>query len=358
MGRKALHTQEQVFEVADRMAASGQEVTPTALLQALGGGSLTTIYKHLEAWQASKKDAPVQAVFEMPDAIKGAFNAVWQTAANEAAREVAAIREKADIEVKAVVRRLDEAISSIAQLEGEADAEATRIENLERQLAADKASADAFATQAVARESALTATVEQMRLQIEAQAAELVRVHSDLDSAREAHAAELARLTADFARQLAEQADTLRQAHEEAARVRVKLEDEGAKSEKAVERLRAKIDEETAKLAVVLERERETVKKLAEVEGDVKRLVVQANNDNLRHTAEVKKLEDIQATLRVEATEAVRKLAATVGESEALRAQVTTQQKLINSLTTKSEPPAPGAGSEGPAPRPGPKKAK
>lgn len=73
-------------------------------------------------------------------------NIAWQTAANEAAREVVAIREKADIEVKAVARRLEEATSNTEQLESEADADATRIETLERQLAADKAAVDAFST--------------------------------------------------------------------------------------------------------------------------------------------------------------------------------------------------------------------
>lgn len=341
MGRKALHTQEQVFEVADRMAAGGQEVTPTALLQALGGGSLTTIYKHLDAWQTSKKDAPVQAVFEMPDAVKGAFNAAWQTAANEAAREVAAIREKADIEVKAVARRLDEAISNIEQLESEADADATRIETLERQLAVDKAAADAFATQAVARESALTATVEQMRHQIEGQAAELVRVHADHDSARDAHA------------------EALRLAHEDTARVRVKLDEDATKSEQAVERLRTRLEEEGAKLALARERERETVKKLTEVEGDVKRLEVQANDDQVRYAEAVKKLESVQAALRTEATEAVRKLAATAGECEALRAQVGSQLDLINNLASKTTP-APEEGGQGCAAKPPtpPKRAK
>lgn len=319
MGRKAMHTQEQVFEVADRMAASGQEVTPTALLQALGGGSLTTIYKHLDAWQVSKKDAPVQAVFEMPEPVKVAFNGAWQIAANEAAKEVTAIREKADIEVKAVVRRLDEAVSNIEHLESEADADATKIEAMERQLLSDKSAADNFATQAVARESALSATVEQMRLQIEGQSTELVRVHADHDSARKAHADELARLTADFARQLADSANALRAAHDETAQVRAKLE------------------AEAEKVAFALERERETVKKLAEADGDVKRLAVEANNEQIRHAAAIKKLEGEQTALRAEATEAVRKLAATTGECEALRAQVASQMTLIGSLTVKTE---------------------
>ena len=58
MGRKALHTQDQVFEAADRLAASSREVTPTTLREALGGGSLTTIYRHLEAGEATRRAAP------------------------------------------------------------------------------------------------------------------------------------------------------------------------------------------------------------------------------------------------------------------------------------------------------------
>ena len=61
MGRKAMHTQEQVFEAADRLAATGREVTPASLREYLGGGSLTTIYKHHEAWAAARaaQAAPV-----------------------------------------------------------------------------------------------------------------------------------------------------------------------------------------------------------------------------------------------------------------------------------------------------------
>lgn len=326
MGRKAMHTAAEVFEVADRMAANGQEVTPTALLQALGGGSLTTIYKHLDAWQTSKKDAPVSVVYEMPEPVKSAFNGVWQVAANEAAKEVTAIREKADAEVKAVVRRLDEAVSNIEQLESEADADTTKIEALESQLLADKSAADNFATQAVARESALLATVEQMRKQIDAQALELARVHVDHDSARKAHADELARLTSDFARQLTDQADALRAAHDESGRVRSKMEADAAKNEQALERLRRKADTDASQLA--------------EAQGDVKRLAVEAKNEQLRHGIAIKKLEDDQAMLRAEATEAVRQLAAATGECEALRAQVTSQLLLIHSLTAKTEPMA------------------
>lgn len=87
--------------------------------------------------------------------------------------------------------------------------------------------------------------------------------------------------------------------------------------------------------------------------------MTQANNDQVRLTEAVKKLESVQTALRAEATEAVRKLAATMGECEALRAQVGSQLELINNLASKS-PPAPNEGGQGGAAKlpASPKKAK
>ena len=308
MGRQAMHTQEQVFAVADQMAANGQEVTPTALRTALGGGSLTTIYKHLDAWQTSKKDVPVQAVFEMPEPVKVAFNGAWQVAANEAAKEVLAVREKADLEVKAVSRRLEEAISNIEQLENEANSDANKIEALEREAATAKAAADQAVTQAVSRESALRATVEQMTNQIEAQAAELVRVHADLNETRQAHAAELMRFTGDFTRQLADQGDALRAANEETSR------------------LRAKLDDESDKLALAKAGELENFKKFTTAEADGK-----------GKAQALTKLETEMEALRAQAADASRRLAAASGEAEALRAQVASQLAVIDKLATKAD---------------------
>ena len=128
MGRKAMHTQEQVFNAADQLVAAGQEVTPSTLRAALGGGSLTTIYKHLEAWQTIHKESPKVAVIAMPEAVERAFTAAWQAASAEAGKEIAAIREKSDREVKAATLRFEEALANISQLETEAEADAIKIE--------------------------------------------------------------------------------------------------------------------------------------------------------------------------------------------------------------------------------------
>jgi chromosome segregation ATPase len=333
MPRKALHTEQQVFEAADKIAASGQEVTPTVLRTALGGGSLTTIYKHLEAWAKRGEAAPVQSVFEMPESVSSAFNLVWQTAANAAAKEVASIREKADIEVKAATRRFDEAIANIAQLETEAEADAARIEALEAQLAADKLAADAAATLAASNEAALRATVEQMGRQIEGQEAELRRVHAEQDQAREAHSKEVTRLTGDFARQLAEHTDAARAAQAETAGVRTKLE------------------EVTETLHQSLERERTSVKSQTVAEGEAARLKVQITDMEGRHQKALDQAEDrhkqaldqaaaerstLDAALRQEREQVdglKAKLHTATGECEALRAQVQSQLAMLAKFT-------------------------
>jgi chromosome segregation ATPase len=306
MGRKAKHTQEQVFEVADQIAASGQEVTPTVLLAALGG-SLTTIYRHLEAWQALRKDAPAPVVFEMPDDVKAAFSRAWQAAATEAAKEIAAIREKADSDVKTITRRLDEAVANIAQLESEADTDATRIEALETELATENAAAIEAATAAAKRESSLAATVEQMQYQINAQQAELTRIHAEHEAARK------------------QQAEALKNANDEASRLRAKLDEEAAKTERANER------------------ERKMLKDLTTAQADVARLTEQLKDQKQRSIEVIAKLEDSKHKMegqlhvaRTEALECATQLGTVTGQCEALRAQVATQGLLIKDFANRS----------------------
>jgi chromosome segregation ATPase len=238
MGRKALHTQEEVFAAADRMSGAGEDVTASALLATLGGGSLTTIYKHLEAWEAAHKDKPRPVMIDMPEAVRAAFAQAWQAAALEAGKEVAATREKADAEVKAMTKRFDEALANIERLEAEANDEAAKSEAMSDKLATqDKALQDMHT-----KTAALTATVEQMRQQIEAQQAELERVHAEAESERQARKQESERLTGEIERER-QAAETIRQqAAEDANRQRQENERQGA---------------EIAKLTALLETERE-----------------------------------------------------------------------------------------------------
>lgn len=82
MGRIAAHSQEQVFEAADKLAANGQEVTPNALRDVLGRGSYSTLLKHIDAWQQARQAAPAPVLIEMPESVKVAqLDAAKSTAA-------------------------------------------------------------------------------------------------------------------------------------------------------------------------------------------------------------------------------------------------------------------------------------
>ena len=128
MARAPTNTAAEVFAAAERLAAKGEEVTPTALREALGGGSFSTLIRHITAWKQARQVAPAQVILDMPESVRAAFAQCWQTAAAEAGKEIAAIREKADAETRAMTRQLNDAIAAIEQLETQADAEATRHE--------------------------------------------------------------------------------------------------------------------------------------------------------------------------------------------------------------------------------------
>lgn len=311
MGRKALHTQEQVLEAADQLAAAGKEVTPTALREALGGGSLTTIYRHLTVWEDTRKTMPAPVSIPMPDAVKLAFDQAWQAAATEAGKEIAAIREKADKEIKAAHRRLEEAVAAIAQLENEQQDDADRLEALETVLASEREASRLALADAAARQAGLAATVEQMCYQIEGLKGELAAGHREAEAERNRHAAEVDHFRGH-----------LNQAHLKVEEVSTR---ERAKIEEA-----AKARAETAglidALAELKKRSGEVVNKLTASK--------QAKETELFETRE-------------EAHALSNKLAQASGTADALRAQVTEQQATIRDLSARREPGGEGTSTGG-----------
>lgn len=368
MGRIAAHTQEQVFEAADKLAANGQEVTATTLREVLGRGSFSTLGKHIDAWQQARKAAPAPVILEMPESVKAAFAQCWQAAASEAGKEIAAIREKADAEIKGIKRRLNEALAEVERLEDDANADAARLETAETALAAERAASHQAATEAAAREAALTATADQMRQQIEAQQAELAHVHAEAEAARNQHAAELTRLTADFTRQLGEQAAALAgvqsqleqanaqvqtftdrvhaltgelmQARAEAQRLD-ELRRHAADDAERAHQARAKAETERDEASA---RERAKIEDAATAKADAARLADQLKDQKARSVEVVGKLEKSKQALeadltaiRKEAREAAAQLGRAQGELEALRTQVASQTDTIRSLSEQGE---------------------
>lgn len=63
MGQESVITQEEVNSVADQLRATGAKPTARAVREALGGGSMATVLKHLHVWQSHQVRAPdTQAV--------------------------------------------------------------------------------------------------------------------------------------------------------------------------------------------------------------------------------------------------------------------------------------------------------
>lgn len=130
MGRKALHTKEQVFEAAEAMQAQGERVTASGLLTRLGGGSLTTIYKHLEEWLNNGNEPKQPTSIEMPENIKDAMENFWGACVKEANKKIIAIQETHANRETDLKRQLDEALRLIEQLETESEADNETIEAL------------------------------------------------------------------------------------------------------------------------------------------------------------------------------------------------------------------------------------
>jgi len=62
MAREATITQEQVNAAADTIRAAGTKPTARAVREALGGGSMATVLKFLQTWQAGQvraEESPV-----------------------------------------------------------------------------------------------------------------------------------------------------------------------------------------------------------------------------------------------------------------------------------------------------------
>ena len=134
MARRQPIAPDELFETANRLKAEGKEVTALALLDALGGGSLSTIYKHLEVWQASKPVEVITPGDELPPQVLASFTASWRLATQEAGRQVIEVKEKAKEEVAAALRQFHGALDAIRKLEQESEADAQEIERLSDKL--------------------------------------------------------------------------------------------------------------------------------------------------------------------------------------------------------------------------------
>ncbi len=185
MARNIPIDRDEVIETANRLEAEGKEVTALTMLSALGRGSLTTIYKHLDAWRESKpvRSPVVQA--DQPEPVKTAFATAWRVAAEEAARETTVIREKAAEEVKAALRQFHGALEALAKVEADREADGEAMEGLHGIIAEQKAQIGKLESEV----AAANARAEELRDQLKS-------LQADRDAAIKAAAEHKGELTA------------------------------------------------------------------------------------------------------------------------------------------------------------------
>lgn len=164
MARNVPIDRDEVIETANRLEAEGKEVTALTMLAALGRGSLTTIYKYLDAWKEAKPVKSPVVSQEQPEQVKTAFATAWRVAAEEAARETMVIRDKAAEEVSAALKQFHGALEAIAKLEADREADAEALEGLHRITAEQKAEIAKLETEAATEK----ARAEELRDQLKA----------------------------------------------------------------------------------------------------------------------------------------------------------------------------------------------
>ena len=190
MARRHPIDPDELFETANRLVVEGKEVTATALLDALGGGSLRTIYKYLEQWKDKSPIVPVKKTVEIPDRVQASFSMAWRMATDEAAIEIEAVKQKAAEDVAAANNRFQEALNAAEKLEREAQETADTIDGLRAQVA----TLTEEVTNLSATGARYKATAEQLEQQVQAQGQELERMHKERAEEREEHAQQVTKM--------------------------------------------------------------------------------------------------------------------------------------------------------------------
>ncbi|MBX9692064.1 MAG: DNA-binding protein [Cyanobacteria bacterium] len=163
MARRPVVNREELFSVANDLAARGKQVTALAILAALGGGSLTTIYKYLEEWeslhQTSTTSAPASSN-EIPDVVHKSFLNVWNLATAEASRNTAGMK----LEIENLTQQLEETQNQVSrlneQLEKERSLNHIELAKLEAQIKELTKKADKSTTRTKQRDDAIKEAAE------------------------------------------------------------------------------------------------------------------------------------------------------------------------------------------------------
>lgn len=127
---KEIATKESVFAVADELLNDGAEVSTKAVQSRVGGGSFTTVKRHLEAWAAARNAMEVDTA-DLPEQFRTILNRIaaelWGIAKSEARSELVLLQRAMEHAKASHENQLREALDELRRLE---QLEALRIEEV------------------------------------------------------------------------------------------------------------------------------------------------------------------------------------------------------------------------------------
>jgi len=192
-------TDEQIAEIANRMADEGQQVSPLAIWSEVHTGSVVAVAAALRKWRETR--APrVPQVVERPalpeavtDTMRDALDRLWTSAQDEAeravARRLAAMRQRVEdasierddalAELQSTVQELDALQSQLHQMTDAYEAKVDAVAGLEEEIAL-----------AIQRTDAAEKRAQELAERVSTLEAELERATSDLVAEREARSRE------------------------------------------------------------------------------------------------------------------------------------------------------------------------
>lgn len=188
MGRESVITQEEVDVVADQIRSTGAKPTARAVREALGGGSMATVLKHLQVWQSRQVRTP-EAQSVLPVGLQRAL-------VDFIAQEVASAKVTLEADLVAAQQANHDLISESERLAAALDRDQSSMEALQ----ADKAEQsgrlaqlfkdleDVRAEAAAQREAAEHARTEKAKLELRLEG--VPRLEAEIDRLRVALEAE------------------------------------------------------------------------------------------------------------------------------------------------------------------------
>lgn len=164
MGRNATFSEEEAFSAARQLVAAGKDVSAKSLRGVLRTGSYSTLQSFVDAWRSQTHSVTSIMSAEVPEAVRHVQELVWREAVAIAAREVERVRLGANEETKLLRSDLDDALTTVAELEAENETDQKLIESLHSELEMS----NKRAVEACARMTEMEYRIHDLKMQEEA----------------------------------------------------------------------------------------------------------------------------------------------------------------------------------------------